>query len=112
MKIQKVIMGSLVLVFAVGSAVASTYLTSPVYVRAVTNDSSNDCVALDVTCNDETQNPCRVIVDTEEQGLQTAPARNIEGAVCTTQLFNSSSTPIPASPVDPSKTIFELLEAE
>ncbi|RAV29468.1 DUF6520 family protein [Sinomicrobium soli] len=109
MKIQKVIMGSLVLVFAVGSAVASTYFTTPVYVKA-SNDGPSDCVALDATCNDQTQNPCKVIVDTELQGEQTSSVTYLE-AGCITPLFHNGE-PIPASPVNPSITIFELLEVE
>lgn len=109
MKTKKLMLGSLVFVFAIGTAFASLMAPQPIHVKALLTNGNEECVQLDEQCEDTGAEFCTVRVP-----VQSGPdvtSQTYEDSNCTIPLRNTTDQIIEAEPVDPSKEIFELVES-
>jgi hypothetical protein len=71
MNIKNIVLATLSAVFAVGSAIGSTFLSQPVYMKAKVQFDPNAqfvCADTEVRCSDTGFNPCIVEIVTWQQG--------------------------------------------
>ncbi|RNL87794.1 hypothetical protein ED312_09785 [Sinomicrobium pectinilyticum] len=112
MKSKKFLLGGLILVFAIGSAVASAFIHEQVHVRGKVNlqDENWKCVPTNVYCHDQGTFECTVRIPvsgilTNVIGYQ-GPGYIAPETLCANQLRRDN----PATPVDavPQTTILQV----
>lgn len=107
MKSKQLILGSVVFVFAFGSAIASTFALQDIWVNARLNGPTGpiECVQLDEECDDSGGEACTVQVSTL-QGQQSTSS-TYDDSECTNQLKNTTTELIFAQPSE-GENIYEI----
>ncbi|MBC9797713.1 DUF6520 family protein [Sinomicrobium weinanense] len=94
MKTKKLILGSLVFVFAIGTAFASLMQDlRTIHVKALLTNGEEECVALDKQCDNDGQFECTVQINNVQQGPNTTSNTYFDSA-CSNPLFHTSSATV------------------